>query len=111
MRIAIFASAFHPSLGGVEELVSQLAGCFNARGHESIVVTNKWPRTLPENETVAGLCVHRYPFRTPNGPPRSRLTYPLTSTWTRRQVRSLLERRRVDMVNVQCVGPNGIYAL
>ena len=59
MNIAIFASAFHPHLGGVEELVRQLAHHLEKRGHAVIVITNRWPRALPEHEVVEGIPVYR----------------------------------------------------
>src|ERR1044072_3720254 len=55
VRIATFSSAFHPSLGGVEELVRQLSHAYVAQGHQALVVTNKWPRDLPALEHVEGL--------------------------------------------------------
>jgi hypothetical protein len=45
-NVAIFASAFHPSLGGVEALCRQLALEYQRRGIGVIVLTNRWPRDL-----------------------------------------------------------------
>ncbi|MGC8625927.1 MAG: glycosyltransferase, partial [Phycisphaerae bacterium] len=67
MNIAIFASAFYPSLGGVEELCRQLALELMRQGHGVIVLTNRWPRDLPANESIDGITVYRLPFRLPEG--------------------------------------------
>ena len=59
MNIAIFPSAFYPSLGGVEELVRQLAHQLVRDGHRVMIATNRWPKTLPKREDVDGLDVRR----------------------------------------------------
>jgi len=46
LNIAIFASSFHPHIGGLEEVVRQLARSYHAKGHNCIVITNQWPKTL-----------------------------------------------------------------
>ena len=46
MNVAIFASAFYPSIGGVEELVRQLAHEYQRHGMSVIVLTNRWPRSV-----------------------------------------------------------------
>lgn len=110
MRIAVFASAFYPSLGGVEELVRELAHQYTSKGHECLVVTNRWPRDLPAVDCFEGLEVLRFPFRTPDGGLKARLTFPLTRTSVARSVADALRQRRIELVHVQCVGPNGYYA-
>ena len=47
MTVALFASAFYPHVGGVEELCRQLAHEYRARGDGIAVFTERWPRTLP----------------------------------------------------------------
>ena len=54
MKIALFPSAFHPHLGGVEELTRQLAHALTRREHQVIIVTQRWPRDLPAMETFEG---------------------------------------------------------
>jgi len=41
VTIAIFASAFYPHVGGVEELCRQLALELRRRGHRAIILTNR----------------------------------------------------------------------
>ena len=57
MNIALFPSSFAPHLGGVEELVRQLAHQLAADGHAPGVYTNRWPKDLPESERFEGLDV------------------------------------------------------
>ena len=117
MKTAIFASAFHPSLGGVEELVRQLAHAFGRGGHEALILTQRWPRDLSAVENYEGLRVFRFPFRTglESGSMAVRLkaeaTMRLTKPGIHRQIATLLEREKVDIVHVQCVSSSAIYAL
>ena len=116
MNIAIFASAFHPSLGGVEELVRQLAHALERAGHRAIVVTERWPRDLPAQQDFEGLSVHRFPFRVPvSGRSaavrlRSQVMAGLSRPRVNRQLAELLREREIDMVHVQCVSSNALYA-
>ena len=110
MKIAIFASAFHPHMGGVEELCRQLAHEYQARGLEVIVLTNRWPRDLPASELYEGIPVFRPAMRTPDGGWKSRLSFALTTRAVQRQTREILRQNRIDLVHVQCVGCNAFYA-
>ena len=73
-HIAIFASAFYPSLGGVEELVRQLAHAYRKRGVKAIVFTNRWPRDLPRHEVYEGIDIYRLAMRIPEGSTKAHLT-------------------------------------
>lgn len=111
MNVALFASAFHPHVGGVEELVRQLALAHEAAGHRVIIVTNRWPRSLPPHEVVGGITVYRPALRIPEGGVKARVNYHLTHRSVRNEIFGLLRRNRVDVMHVQCVSTNGYYAL
>ena len=110
MNIALFASAFHPHVGGVEELVRQLAHAYRRKGHGAIVVTNRWPPELPEFEKHEDIPVYRFAMRTPGGSLRERAKYQLNRTATERRMLDVLKRHTVDLLHVQCVSANGYYA-
>ena len=111
MTIAFFASAFYPHVGGVEELCRQLAHQFRARGIGVIVVTNRWPRSLPSEEIFEGIPVYSLALRVDIGGWKSRLTALLTGWLVRRQVARILRRHRVELLHVHCVSLNAVYAL
>jgi glycogen(starch) synthase len=111
MRIALFASAFHPHVGGVEELVRQLAHAYRESGDEAIVITNRWPPSLPAREEFEGIPVYRVPMRVPEGTLRVRVKYTLTHSGISREVLGALRRHRTELLHVQCVSSNGYYAL
>jgi len=110
MNVAIFASAFHPSLGGVEELVRQLAHEYRRQGIQTIVLVNRWPRSLPAAETIEGIPVYRLPMRLPEYNLRVRTNYVLGYPLVRARMLGILRRHKIDLIHVQCVSANGHYA-
>src|SRR5579862_6179369 len=111
MRVAIFASAFYPSLGGVEELVRQLAHTYRRMGISSVVLTERWPRSLAAFEEYEGIPTYRLPFRAPDGDWKAHLSYHLRNRRTYLQMLSILREKKVDLLHLQCVSSDGLYAL
>lgn len=111
MNIAIFASAFYPHFGGVEELVRQLAHQYRTKGHSVIILTNRWPRDLPESEEYEGLPIYRLAMRVPEGSAKARLSYQMTHTKIVQQMLGILKKHDIQMLHVQCISSNGYYAL
>lgn len=110
-HIAIFASAFYPSLGGVEELVRQLAHAYRKRGVKAIVFTNRWPRDLPKHEVYEGIDIYRLAMRVPEGSTKAHVTYHLSQSAIKRDMLAILQRHNTQLLHVQCVSSNGYYAL
>lgn len=110
MNIALFASAFYPHVGGVEELVRQLAREYNSGGHHAIVLTNRWPRDLPAFEEYEGTPLYRLPMRAPEGSLKAKINYSLTHTSIENEMLKVLRRHKIEMLHVQCVSANGHYA-
>lgn len=111
MNIAIFASAFYPHFGGVEEACRHLALEYGRRGHQVHVVTTRHPRELPAHETAAEVDVWRFPFEMPRARPAGLVHFAQAFPAERRAVANLLKSLAIEMIHVQCVGPNGFYAL
>jgi glycogen(starch) synthase len=111
VNVAIFASAFYPHVGGVEEVCRQLAHDYRRRGMGVVVVTNRWPGDLPAEETYEQIPVYRLTMRTPEGAARHRAKYLLTHPLVRRRMYGILRRHAVDLIHVQCVSVNGYYGL
>ncbi len=110
MNVALFASAFYPHVGGVEELVRQLALEYRRRGISAIVLTNRWPRSLPAFENYEGIPVYRLAMRTPGPGWKARLTHLATGGAVRREMLGILRKHSIDLLHVQCVSSNGYYA-
>lgn len=111
MNIAIFASAFYPHVGGVEELCRQLAHAYRRGGMNVIVITNRWPRSLPEFERYEGIPVYRLAMRIPDGSFKAHFNAHLTGSFIRRHMLQILRRHQIDLLHVQCISSNGVYAL
>jgi alpha-1,3-mannosyltransferase len=68
MRIAHVVRQFHPAVGGLEDVVKNLAIAQNAKGHDVRIVTldrifnSKERAPLPKHERVDGLEIVRLPF-------------------------------------------------
>ncbi len=111
MNIALFASAFYPHVGGVEELVRQLAHAYIGKGVQPIVLTNRWPRDLPAYEDYEGIPLYRIAMRVPDGGPKARINYALTHRAIERGMLAILRRHNIGLLHVQCISSNGCYAL
>jgi len=111
MNIAIFASAFYPHFGGVEEACRHLALEYNQRGHRAVVITSRYPHDLPAQETVQGIDVWRFAFELPAGSPSGVANFARQFPGDLHKVVALVKRLKIDVLHVQCVGPNGFYAL
>jgi glycogen(starch) synthase len=109
--VAIFASSFAPHLGGVEEVSRRLAAEQRRRGVDSVVITNRYPKTLPRYERVDGIPVYRERFRVPEPRPRHLAGWAVGTAATRRAVLTALSAHRAGLLHVQCVSSNGYYAL
>jgi glycogen(starch) synthase len=106
MRILLMPSSYPPVLGGLQTAAHALARHLTARGHEILVLTNRYPRTLAAREVLEGVQVHRRLFLRPSleslrtGRPdvlgASFYYYPAAM----RYVGRLLDSFRPDVVNV-----------
>jgi glycosyltransferase involved in cell wall biosynthesis len=110
MNVAIFASAFYPSLGGVEELVRQLAHEYRRQGIQTIVLVNRWPRSMPAEDNFEGIPVYRLSMRMPEYNLRVRTNYALAYPFVRARMLRILRQHKIDLIHVQCVSANGHYA-
>ncbi|TAK34798.1 MAG: glycosyltransferase family 1 protein [Chloroflexota bacterium] len=66
MRILLMPSSFPPVLGGLQTVVHTLAKHLPASGHDVLVVTNRYPRSLPGQEIIDGVRVYRWHFLSPH---------------------------------------------
>jgi len=106
--VAMFASAFSPYVGGVEEVVGQLARQQRMDGGQPIVLTMRWPKSLSACEEIDGVIVRRHIFRLPEPNPRSLLAYALESDLTQRQVDRQLRLHGTTVIHVHCVSGNAL---
>lgn len=111
MNIAHFASAFYPTIGGVQEFVRQLTRHQRHAGDNPLIITNRWPKRLPSSELYNGVPVYRKSFRVPEMNWRQLPGALLLGPPTFCGILKLLREYRCDLVHIQCVSSNAYYAL
>ena len=111
MKVALFASAFHPHVGGVEEVCRQLAHQQQAAGESPLIVTNHWPKDLPESEEFEGLPVRRYIFRVPERTWKQMGGALLYGPGTLNRLCADLKVHGANIIHIHCVSSNAYYAL
>lgn len=62
MHILLAPSSYAPRVGGLETAVAHLGAELMRRGHTVSIITNRYPRTLPAFEKIAGIPIHRLLF-------------------------------------------------
>jgi glycogen(starch) synthase len=110
LRIVIFASAYAPAIGGVEELTHHLASHLVATGDEVEVWTNRHPAELPARETIDGIHVRRFDLPLPRARPADAARAASRALTSVRGMRRRLRARDADVIHVQCFSSNGIYS-
>ena len=110
-NVAILASAYHPHVGGVEEVVRQTANEYRKRGIGVVVVTNRWPRSLRKQEILEGVPVYRLALRIAEGSLKARINFQISHKYIQRRVAKILLQHRINLLHVHCVSANGYYAL
>jgi glycogen(starch) synthase len=62
LRILFWNQSFLPTIGGVEAFTARLAGKLIARGHDALVIADRYPGDLPETDELDGIPVRRLGF-------------------------------------------------
>ena len=109
-NVALLPSSFAPHRGGVEELSRRLALELRKRGSDTVVVTNRYPKSLAAESTIDGIPVYRERFRFPEPKPRHVGGWIVGTAATRRALRAEVAAHRSTVIHVQCVSTNGYYA-
>jgi glycosyltransferase involved in cell wall biosynthesis len=111
VNIAHFASAYYPSHGGVQEFVRQLAGQQRLDGDSPLIVTNRWPKSLPAAEIYENVPVRRLVFRVPELNWRQFSSAAIWGPLTLRKILRILRTHGAEAIHIQCVSSNAWYAL
>lgn len=61
MKVLIVLTYYHPHVSGLTIYVQRLAAALAQRGHQVTVLTSRYDRTLPTEETIEGVRVVRVP--------------------------------------------------
>jgi glycogen(starch) synthase len=110
MNILLMPSAFYPSLGGVEELTAKLAAEYEGQGHTVLIMTNRWPKSLPRWESVGSLNVCRIPYLLPDTNVKVLIRFMLLVPLLLVELTRVINRFRPSVLHVVCCSVNLPYA-
>lgn len=106
MRIAIVASDYAPTIGGVQTAVRNIAH-HSARFGNCVTILSALPRSdVPTVQKVDGIVVHRFPWGR-----RPVVTLPFRALWTLVQMARALREFQPDLVYVHFLTINALYVL
>lgn len=116
MNLALIASSFYPHLGGVEEVVRQLAREHSQHAVQPIVITNHFPTSLPQFEEIEGIPVYRLPFRLPDylnkgALLKSSVRFQMGKGAVQKSLQQILQRHQINLMQIHCVTSSAPYAL
>ena len=109
LRILLAPSAYYPNVGGIEELTRQLAIALRSKGHESAVLTNRWPPATARAEKLNGVDVARLRFPLPAASPSDAALFALTAPLAAASVVRAIRSWRPDVVHAIGAGPQAAY--
>ena len=58
-RVLFVCSLYHPHVGGIETMVTELSQFYRGQGVESVVLTKRWPTTLTEEDEHENTKIYR----------------------------------------------------
>jgi glycosyltransferase involved in cell wall biosynthesis len=109
-RIALVASSAYPNLGGVEQHVRSVARELRDRGY-AVEVWTVARDGVERHDAVDGIPVLHLPAPLPAKAARSLAHFAVAAPTAWRAWTTAHRRFRPHLLQVQCFGPNGLYAL
>ena len=110
LRVLLVPSAYYPHVGGIEELTRRLALALRQRGHEPIVLTNRWPSHTVRRQTIGGLHVQRLRFALPARRMRSLMRFGAVAPLSAAALLRVMSTFAPHVVHVHGAGPNAVYS-
>lgn len=102
-------SAYYPHVGGIEEMTRRLALELELRGHQSMILTNRWPSRTARKETMDGLRVRRLRFALPARRLAAVARFGAVAPGSAAALLGIIRSFRPDVVHVHGAGPNAVY--
>ena len=106
MRIAIVASDYVPTIGGVQTAVRNIARNLTRLGHSVAILSSLPPGKVPAREQVDGVWVNRFPWGR-----RPLWSLPFRAVWTLVGMARALRAFQPDLVYVHFLSINALYVL
>ncbi len=106
MKIAIVASDYAPTVGGVQTAVRYIAHNAARMGHAVTIISYQPGPTVPATEVLDGIVVHRLPWGR-----RPLATFPFRALGTLLGMARILRAFNPDVVYVHFLSINALYVL
>jgi glycogen(starch) synthase len=106
MRIAIVASDYAPTVGGVQTAVRNIARCSVRLGHTVTILSAQPSGEVPATEEVDGILVHRFPWGR-----RPVWTLPIRALVTIWRMTRVLHAFGPDLVYIHFLSINALWVL
>jgi glycogen synthase len=106
VRIAIVASDYVPTIGGVQTGVRNIARNLTRLGHPVVILSSLPPGNVPPHEQVDNIWVHRFSWGR-----RPLWSLPFRSMWTLVGMARALRVFKPDLVYVHFLSINALYVL
>lgn len=109
LRVLLVPSAYYPHVGGIEEVTRHLASGLRERGHEVLILSNRWPHDLAREEQIEGTVVRRVRLELPALTPRPFSRFLTRSPGALASIFATMRRFEPDVVHLIGAGPNAPY--
>jgi glycosyltransferase involved in cell wall biosynthesis len=109
MRVLLAPSAYYPHIGGIEETTRNVAAELRRRGHEVLIISNRWPHDLPPEEQIEEVTVRRVRLELPALSPRPLIRFLTRSPGAAASILAAVRVFRPDVVHLIGAGPNAPY--
>lgn len=109
LRVLLVPSAYYPHVGGIEEMTRRLAIELELRGHQPMILTNRWPSRTARKETMGGLRVRRLRFALPARHLAAVARFGAVAPGSAAGLLGIIWSFRPDVLHVHGAGPNAVY--
>ena len=58
-KVLFITSLYYPHVGGIETMITELSKFYRSQGINSVILTKKWPTTLPSHSYYNGVEIYR----------------------------------------------------
>ncbi len=109
LRVLLIPSAYYPHTGGIEETTRRLALELGERGHQAMVLTNRWPSQTSPREVLDGVSVRRLSLELPARRPGTAARFAGVAPRSAARLLRVASAFRPHVVHVHGAGPNAVY--
>ncbi len=111
MKILFISNSYYPNIGGVESVLLNLTKQLSINSIQPIVVTTRWPKSLPYSTSHSNVLIYRLPFRFPSINPLRIPGFIFRFIQSNYLLFKIIKYHKPDIINVHYITENCLYAL